>query len=127
MKPSSKDSADYDLPDGTEFSIWAVSDTDDNPWAIFWIEFLRPEPLKTWYRVYPTNKAPGEWQPMKTSDEVLEQTGFADDPEVLSDDDDGGPQLGAAEKLPKGRYVFQVKVVASKKEIEFPGVTFRVK
>jgi hypothetical protein len=127
MKPSSKDSAQYEFPDGTGMSLWASSDRSISPWSFFWAEFEMRRAPKVWYRVFPATKKPGDWQPMKTADEVFKQTGFDDDPEILSDPDPDGAQLGAAEKLSKGRYVLQVKVAIKGKEIEFGGVTFSVK
>ena len=64
---------------------------------------------------------------MKRTAAVLKETGFDDDPDILSDPDEGGAQLGAAKKLPKGRYVLQAKVSVAGKDVEFGGVTFRVR
>jgi hypothetical protein len=56
----------------------------------------------------------------------LEQTGFSDDPDILAEPDDGAP-LGAAEKLPKGRYLLQVRLRVAGKYAEFGDVPFTVK
>jgi hypothetical protein len=127
MKPSSKDPMDYELPDGTCMTLWASSDANISSWSFFWAEFEMRKPPKVWYRVCPAKKTPGDWQLMKTAAAVFKQTGFDDDPDILSDPDPGGAQLGAAEKLPKGRYVLQAKVSIAGDEIEFGGVTFSVK
>jgi hypothetical protein len=127
MKPSSKDSVQYEFPDGTGMSLWACSDRNVSPWSFFWAEFEIRKAPKSWYRVFRAKKTPGDWLPMKTADEVFKQTGFDDDPDILSDPDPDGAQVGAAEKLPKGKYVFQAKISIKGKEIEFGGVTFSVK
>ena len=65
---------------------------------------------------------------MKSAEAVFKQTGFDDDPDTLSDpDDELVIQLAAAEKLPKGRYVVQVKIQFARKDVELGGVTFSVK
>ena len=127
MKPSDKDSDNFELPDGTEVSLWASSDTRESPWSFLWAEFLAPKPRKTWYRVFLVGKPPGDWLPMEPADAVFRQTGFDDDPDVLADTDPGGAQLGAAQKLPRGRYVFQAKVRAKGRDVELGGVTFSVR
>jgi hypothetical protein len=79
-----------------------------------------------WYRVFAPRKTPGEWKPMQRGDEVMRQTGFDEDPDIRSEPDDGAP-VGAAEKLPKGRYLLQVRLRAGGKFVELGDVPFTVK
>ena len=56
---------------------------------------------------------------MKPQAAVLKQTGFDKDPEVLAEH--GGAQLGAAERLPRGRYVLQAKIRVAARDVELGG------
>jgi hypothetical protein len=128
MKPSLKDFASFELARGIWMNLWASGDsrgTRITAWSFFWASFAMHKLPKTWYRVYPIGKTPGDWRPMKPGASVLEETGFADDPDVLAEPPNDN-LLGAAENLPKGVYVLQVKVRIGRKNVEVPGVTFRV-
>ena len=129
MKASSKDYARFELAQGIWMSLWACGDsrgTRISAWSFFWASFEMQKLPKTWYRVYPIGKAPGDWKPMKSVAAVFEDTGFANDPAVLAEPP-ADNQLGAAEKLPRGVYVLQAKVRIGRKNVDVPGVTFRVK
>jgi hypothetical protein len=58
--------------------------------------------------------------------DVMKQTGLDKDPDILADCDKGAP-IGAAEKLPKGRYLLQARLRVARKYVELGDVRFTVK
>ena len=122
MEPSENDYLDYRLPDGSFISFWVASDHRLSDWSYFWVGSATAGIPEAWYRVFRVDTTPPAWQPMKSVEDVCKQTGF--------ENDDGGDteaRIGAAEKLPMGRFVVQLKVRVAGKEAEFPGIIFKVK
>ena len=107
MKPSEKTPRLSNCPMGHTFHFGQRVILTLAPGVSFGPSLSDMSCLKTWYRVFRVGKTPGDWLPMQPGDAVLEQTGFGDDPDILAEP--VGPQLGAAEKLKRGRYVLQAK------------------
>ena len=127
MKKLENATTDHRLPDGTWVSIWAACDLNLSPWCFIWADFETPDAPDAWYRVFIEDSAQAAWRPMNNEDEVYKETGFDRDPAMLEDSDDAGTCRCAAEKLPKGRFQFQVKFTNSNREVVMDGGEFSVR
>jgi hypothetical protein len=126
MKLSPNGIASFKLPHGRFVSLWVATDLRVTPWTFFWADPEFPKLPKMWYRAFPARKTPGDWKAMKPGWDVLKQTGFDNDPDVLVESDEGAP-IGAAEKLPRGRYLLQARLRVAGKYVELGDVPFTVK
>ncbi|HSV13413.1 MAG TPA: hypothetical protein VLI90_04095 [Tepidisphaeraceae bacterium] len=120
----------YRLPDQTVLSVDLASDARLSEWCYFWLTFGDGGARAAWYRVFENGKQPPEWRPLKSSvKRVLKQT-------AVDDDDDEPPaqrrraragKVGAAEKLPPGQYLLEVKIGEGDQAYELAGIEFNVK
>ncbi len=119
----------YRLPDQSIVTLDVASDTRLSEWSYFWLRFCSGGVSPAWYRVLERDAKPPEWRPLKSSvKQVLKQTAVDDDDESPAEarrERDG--KVGAAEKLPAGEYLLQVKIGRGDNEYELAGIEFKVK
>src|SRR5215472_13820624 len=123
-------SQEYELPDKSWLTLDTESDTQVTEWSYFWLDFGQGTIRPAWYRVFEKGKKPPKWQPMKAVVNVLGQTKVDHD----SDDEDPAEtrrgragKIGAAEKLPAGEYLYEVKIGRGRQAMELAAVEFTVK
>jgi hypothetical protein len=122
----------YRLPYQGVVTLDVASDTRLSEWTYFWLRFCSGGIHPAWYRVVENCKrppTPPEWRPLKSSvKRVLKQTAVDDDDEDPAEAQrERGGKVGAAEKLPAGKYLLQVKIARGEDEYELAGIEFKVK
>src|SRR5882724_3627485 len=95
----------HQLPDGSWVSLRVESDQLYSKWSYFWLTFTVGKVRPAWYRVFPVGTPPPEWKSMKAAEAVDKQTGVEEDEEPEETERENEGKIGAAEKLPAGRYV----------------------
>ena len=117
----------HQLPDGSWVSLQIESDPLYSKWTCFWMTFVAGQIRPAWYRVFKAGAPPSEWQPMKPAAAVDKQTDVEEDeedPEETERENKG--KLGAAKKLPAGRYVLQSKIRVGDEDVELTAIEFSV-
>lgn len=126
-EPSSRT---YQLPNNSWVLFAVESNSMYSLWSYFWLDFGCRRVCPAWYRVFPADTAPSEWRPVKAVAEVIKRTGveeeFDDDKDYEEARREREAKVGAAEKLPAGRYVAQAKIRIGEEEVELEGIEFQV-
>jgi hypothetical protein len=115
----------HQLPDGTWVSLKVDNDYLYTEWTSFWLTFLTGKVRPAWYRVFPADALPSDWEPMKAAAVVDDQMGMGDDDSDTARDNVG--KVGAARKLSRCSYVFQSKIRVGDREIELPTIDFEIR
>ena len=128
--PTNSIEQSHQLPDGTWVSLKIDNDYLYTQWTYFWLTFLTGKMHPAWYRVFAVGTLPPEWKPMKPASAVDKQTGVEDDDSDKDAEEtmrENAGKVGAARKLPKGRYVFESKIHVGDKEVELIGIEFEAR
>jgi len=118
---------DHQLSDGSWVSLRVEGDQLYSKWSYFWLTFTVGKVRPAWYRVFPVGSPPPEWKPLKAAGVVDKQTGEDaddEDPEETERENEG--KIGAAKKLPPGRYVLQSKIRMDDQDLELSSIEFKV-
>ena len=98
-------------------------------WTHLWMTFLNGRVHPAWYRVFPVGSMAPEWKPMKSAAAVDKQTGVGEDDSDKDAEEtirENKGKVGAARKLPSGRYVWESRIRAGDKEVELISIEFDV-
>ena len=117
---------DHQLPDGSWVSLRVESDQLYSKWSYFWLTYTVGKVRPAWYRVFPVGTPPPEWKSMKAAEAVDKQTGVEEDEDPEETERENEGKIGAAEKLPPGRYVLQCKIGMDAQDLELSSIEFKV-
>ncbi|MEY2428136.1 MAG: hypothetical protein QOJ40_1021 [Verrucomicrobiota bacterium] len=117
------------MPNGTWVTLQVESDYLHSEWTNFWLLFHAGGIHPSSYRVFLVGTLPPKWRRMKSARAAYTQMGVGDDD---SDKDaqetlrENAGRIGAAGKLPEGRYVLQSKVRLGDEDVELTSIEFEV-
>lgn len=129
MNPGNSIEQSHQLPNGSWVSLRVENDYLYTEWTHLWLKFLDGKVHPAWHRVFLVGTAPPEWKPMDSAAAVHKQTGVEEDESDKDAEDsirENAGKIGAARKLPKGRYVWETKIRVGNKEVKLIGIEFEV-
>jgi hypothetical protein len=120
----------HQLPDGSWVSLRLDNDYLHTEWTSFSLTFLTGEVQPAFYRVFPAGTQPPDWKPMNPAGEVDHEMDMGDDDSDKDAEETArhsAGKIGAARKLPKGRYVFESKIRVGGQEVQLRAIEFEIR